>query len=178
MSLIPLGFWAASGGGAGAAAFDLLETQTLASSAASVTFTGLDSYSDYKHLQIRMITASNTGTVVYSKLNGSASGYYIHYLTGNGSNVSSNSFSSTYAWIGHADTLTNAFGASIVDLLDFASTNKTTTIRSLTGRKGSGSNINLNSNLWNSTAAITSMEIYPNSGNFLAGSRISLYGWK
>jgi len=176
MSLIPLGFWAASGGGGGGAAFDLLETVSLTSSASSVTFSGLGAYSDYKHLQLRMITMSDSGQIIYAKVNGSTSGYYVHYLTGNGSNVSSSSFSSTYAWVGHTDTLTNAPGASIVDILDFSSTSKNTTIRSLTGKKASGSNINLNSNLWSSTAAMTSIELYPNAGNFIAGSRLSLYG--
>ena len=39
-------------------AYDLLETTTLTSSASSVTFSGLGSYTDYKHLQIRMVIDS------------------------------------------------------------------------------------------------------------------------
>ena len=173
---LSMGLLGASLAGA-AGAYELIESNILTSSASSVTFSALDTVAaDYKHLQIRMVALSDTGTPTYAKLNGSTSGYYVHYMTGNGSNVSSGAFSSTYAWVGTADTVANYHAPSIIDFLDFASTNKTTTIRSLFGRKGSGSNINLNSNLWNSTAAVTSIELYPNSGSFVSGSRFSLYG--
>ena len=43
-----LGFFATAGAGA-AGSFDLLETQVLGSAQASVTFSSLGTYSNYKH---------------------------------------------------------------------------------------------------------------------------------
>ena len=52
----------AAGGVVGVDAFDLLETQTLGTAAASVTFSSLSTYAaDYQHLQIRMVAKSADG---------------------------------------------------------------------------------------------------------------------
>lgn len=185
MSLIPLGFWAASGGG-GAGAFDLLETTTLASSAASVTFSSIDQ--SYKHLQLRFVARTNTtgftGTDVFMEFNSSTSGYYKrHSLIGNGSAVSSNGDStSTHSHAGYILTdyqPANIFGTSVIDVLDYSSSSKNTTIRGLNGYAQSGNNfLQLFSSLWNNTSAVTSVKLDAIQGDFVAGSRFSLYGVK
>tara|TARA_R110000803_G_scaffold1523_1_gene4908 strand:- start:1199 stop:1768 length:570 start_codon:yes stop_codon:yes gene_type:complete len=189
MSLIPFGFWAASGGGGGAPAFDLLESTTLSTDTATVSFTGLDSYSDYKSLQIRMVTRADTSGFAghYMQFNGdSAANYTTHHLLGNGSSVSSYHYGAEdYIRLGDSERLTqsvaDSFAPTIVELLDFASTTKTTTARVLNGRTGgvSGASprINLNSGLWTSTDAVTSV-LFKNFANYVAGTRFSLYGVK
>ena len=187
MSLIPLGFWAASGGGA-AGAFDLLETQILASSASSVTFTGLGAYSDYKHLQIRAVVKSDRSSGLEQMLfrfNGdSGTNYSRHSMGGNTEDVSSFGASSqTAGFIGRvSDTLTgtNAFGPFVWDILDFSSSTKNTTTRALSGTIGGGvGQIFLQSAAYLNTNSITSLEIFPEFGpNLLSGSRFSLYGVK
>jgi hypothetical protein len=66
----------------------------------------------------------------------------------------------------------------IIDIQDYASTTKFKTIRVLTGndRNGAGG-IELNSVLWRSTSAITSL-VFPNANsvNYNSGSVFSLYG--
>ena len=54
--------------------FDLIQTYTLSSNQASVTFSNLGDYSStYKHLQLRMVAKSNRsgpGELFYYKING------------------------------------------------------------------------------------------------------------
>jgi len=172
----------AAGGGGGA--YDLLETTTLTSAAASVSFTGLGSYSDYTHLQVRYAartTRGSTTDLIEMRLNGnSGSNYASHFLRGDGS-VGSGGFSSvTVMRIGHlsaASAAANNFAVGVIDFLDAFSTNKNTTVRSLTG--GTVPNeITLGSGLFINTSSITSMEFDNLAGNFVTGCRFSLYGIK
>ena len=187
MSLIPFGFWAASGAGGGAGAFDLLETTTLSTSASSVTFSGLDAYSDYKHLQIRMVAGCAAGfdSSGYLELNGdSTASYSYHWLRGNGSTITPYAASSdTYILINNmisSNAYPNEFAAGVLDILDFSSSSKNTTIRASHGYKGTGSErVYLSSGAYYNTAAITSLTIGGAGGNNMrAGSRFSLIGVK
>jgi len=188
MSLIPFGFWAASGAGGAASSYDLLETTTLTSSASSVTFSGLGSYSDYAHLQIRWVGRTDYSGVSTTgvRLNGdSGSNYSHHYLQGNGSAVSAYGWpSNAYAQGGYfpgSGSGTDIFGTSILDILDFTSTTKNTTLRILSGvNPTSGlTAVGLFSSVWLSTAAVSSTTIFPaTNDNYVTGSRFSLYGIK
>ena len=188
MSLIPFGFWAASGAGGGGGAYDLLETTTLTSSASSVTFSGLGSYSDYAHLQIRIVarndSAYNGGTAYLHMNSDTGNSYSRHYFQGNGSTVTA---------VGQADRDfmdagqtaggnlgSNIFAASVTDILDFSSTTKKTTMRTLSGVAGGTFNVvKFGSALYNNTAAVTNLNFYAGStDNFVAGSRFSIYGIK
>ena len=182
MSLILLGILnsqaAAAGGGAG---YDLLETQTLTGSAASVTFTGLGSYTDYKHLQLRFVSRGSSSVLPYARLNSdTGSNYASHRLNGDGSSAGSDAFTSIsnlYLGIQASSFVdANTFGVGVVDFLDFSNSNKNTTIRVLSGIAGNYNNIFLNSGLWNNTNAVTQIQLFPDAGDFIAGSRFSLYG--
>ena len=174
-------------------AFDLLETTTLTTSANSISFTGLGSYAtNYKHLQVRYIgrcasAGTNNGLEVY--INGdTGSNYTYHRIVGNGSTVETFGLGSvlTSGIVGRitggsADAGT--YGAGSVNLLDFGSTQKNKTIRSLGGyanTAGAGYYICLDSVAWLNTAAITSLTFKAQTGSedFIAGTRISLYGVK
>ena len=185
MSLIPFGFWAASGAGGGAGAFDLLETTTLSTSASSVTFSGLGAYSDYKHLHIRMIARSNHTSVNdnnWLEFNGdtTSSNYKYHAMNGSGSSVSSFGGSPLFiSEVSAASEATGNFAVKVIDILDFSSASKNTTIRNLMGKTGTaGQRATLSSGLWIDTSAVTSIRTYLSSGSFIAGSRLSLYGSK
>jgi hypothetical protein len=183
MTPIPLGILALSGAFA-SGAYDLLETTTLTTNASSVTFSGLGAYSDYKHLQIRLVArnnlATNTGTMRITFNSDSSASYTAHRLRGTGSAVDSQAFtnqSSLFAGtIQGAISTSNVFSPMIIDILDFASTSKNTTIRTLNGHSNF---ITLLSGLFFKTNAITSVNISPDTGNnFVPGSRFSLYGVK
>lgn len=159
-------------------AYDLLETQVLTSSASSVTFTGLGSYSDYKHLQVRMVQITSSIVGTYMQLNGdTGTNYSTHYLIGTGSSAISGAGTSTSnPYAGYADDLG---GAGIVDVLDFSNTNKYTTWKSLAGENDAITpRIALFSGAWLNTSAVTSMTFYHTASNFQIGSRFSLYGIK
>ena len=187
MSLVLLGILnsqAAAVGGAGA--YDLLETQVLATSASSVTFTGLGAYTDYQHLQLRYVVRSDrvsTVDVAIMRFNSdTGSNYAWHFLRGDGSLVESVAGTSqTYARIGltSASTSTaNEFSADVLDILDFSSASKNTTSRDFSGQTGNA-NVFLTSSLWNDTSAVTQIDILPQNGtNWVSGSRFSLYGIK
>jgi len=172
-----------------AGAFDLLETQILASDSSSVTFTGLGSYSDYNHLQIRSLQRStnslnNLSNVDLRFNSDTGSNYSMHWLEGDGSSVYSTGFSSqTLIAISRSlprdGTTSNSFGASVIDILDFSSSNKNTTIRVLAGvHTATRFNIALTSGSWINTNPVTQITLTPSLADFLAGSRFSLYGVK
>lgn len=186
-----LGFWAASGanGGGGVAAYELISTTVLGSSQSSVTFSGLGtSAAAYKHLQIRYVSrADGAYGLANQKMrynSDSGANYGFHELFGGGSSVSSGAALSRTESEASMDVgssiSANAFIAGIVDILDFSNTSKYKTTRALSGIASSagGQGIKLGSSLWQSTAAITSVTMLPVSGNFVTGSRFSIYGLK
>jgi hypothetical protein len=67
----------------------------------------------------------------------------------------------------------------ILDILDYADTNKFKTTRSLTGfdRNGAGS-VSFNSGNWRSGSAITSIRLFAGNNAFAQYSSLALYGIK
>lgn len=186
---IPLGILAAAGAGAagGGGAFDLLETTVLGSSASSVTFSSLSSYSAYKHLQIRYSARSDRPAGFDSlvvTLNGdTGANYSYHFLEGNASSVVSGaSTGNNFMILGYAggnNTTANVYGAGTLDIFDFNNSSKKPTLRSLTGIAASITRIAFFSGLRNATAAaVTSINLSHFGSNFVSGSRFSLYGIK
>jgi hypothetical protein len=188
---IPLGVLAVAGAGAagGGAAFDLLETTLISSNTASVSFSSLGSYSAYRHLQVRY-TARNSvttsGAITMTINSDTGSNYAYHYLSGSNSAVTTFATSSQTSLrsgqIIPSDGVTSNFGPSLIEILDFGNTNKKKTLRFFNGvhdAVGASNIIELTSGLWNSTSAITSFTFTPpGGGNFVSGSRFSLYGIK
>ena len=167
----------------------LLEEVVLTSSAASVTFSGLDAYAalGYTNLQIRSVAkaaeTANDYWAIAMRFNGdSSTNYSSHRIMGNGSTVASSAnTSTTYVYGGLASNSygTNPFGASICDILDFADSSKYKTSRSLHGVTGALYRLSLESGNWRNTAPITSINLsHSNGSTFIAGSRFSLYGSK
>jgi hypothetical protein len=73
----------------------------------------------------------------------------------------------------------NIYGAGVIDILDYANTNKFKTVRSLTGTDLNGSGqIILGSGLYQQTTAITSITLEANGVNWLTNSSFALYGIK
>ena len=183
--LIPLGFWAASGagGGSSAGAFELISTVTGTGSSGVITFSSIPS--TYKHLQVRAVWTSTTALSGYTammRLNAdSGSNYARHFLMGDGSAVNANNSISNSEGpiIGDTSGTTNCFTASIIDILDYTSTTKNKTVKTLTGRHGASNKISLESGVRFSTTAVTSLDIHTNANfNFTTSSRFSLYGLK
>ena len=179
---------AAGAGPVGAGSFDLLETQVLASSASSVSFTGLSTYAaDYQHLQIR-VTSRDTRAIAINNafftFNGdSGSNYSYHGLIGDGSTAFGDYGVSTAIMIFGSTAGANAaagiYAATVVDILDAFETTKYKTIRAFTGATSSNSTVRMWSGSWRNTDALSSILIDPAvAASYVAGSRFSLYGIK
>ena len=152
----------------------------------SISFTGIPS--TYKHLQIRGITqqTSNAGANCIIRYNSdSASNYNSHYLGGNGSAIGAGFYISGSTTGGYAfDSANNgnsAFCVFIIDVLDYANTNKYKTSRSLSGwsNNSNSENLSVMSSAWRNTAAVTSITLQDyNGGSFAQYSSFALYGIK
>jgi hypothetical protein len=181
MTLAPLGILASSGGAP--AFYELIQTQVLGSSAASVTFSSIPA--TYTHLQLRYTARTNSNqSVLRGRFNSdtTSANYSRHYLYGDGSSVGS-AASANNGWLdfGPLEVGSDLFTAGIVDVLDYANTNKNKTTRALAGRRGTSNPfIQLSSGAWFSTSAVTSLTVSEAffGQNLLTGSRFSLYGIK
>ena len=157
------------------------------SGAANVEFTSIPS--TYKHLQIRALTRSDRAIqsqYVALQINSDTGGNYkVHILEGNGSTaIAYLDGTTTAAQMGYAagaNATANVFGVSVIDILDYTSTNKNKTFRSLCGIDVNGATgySNFHSGLYFATpVAITSIKIFCNSGNLAQYSHFALYGIK
>lgn len=176
--LIPLGVFAASGAGA-AGAYELISSTVLGSATSTVEFTSIAS--TYKHLQIRFTARANGGTTAETMLwfNGDIANWSRHFLIGNGSTVTSSATANTdVMYPAKIISTANVFTGAVIDILDYASTSKYKTARSLAGfTNGSTHDVSLRSGAWRSTSAVSSIGIYT-AELFATGSRFSLYGIK
>jgi len=174
MSLIPLGFWAASGGGE-VSAYELIETST--TSATSLTFSSIPA--DFMHLQIRATVRTSGDLDFGMRINGdTSSSYAVHNLLTTGSTPSSNaSTGSNRMFLGQSQGAGDAYVYSpyLIDVLDYQNTNKNTTVRYISSRHSGGNSLYFGSGLWINTSAVTSITFLPNSGSFQS-AKFSLYG--
>ena len=172
---------------AAAGDFESIATVTVGSGgAANIEFTSIPG--TYTHLQVRGIgrsTQSPDASVnVYLRLNSdTGSNYSTHYLTGNGSSASAGgAANSTFIYAGAviaAGSTASAFEGSVIDILDYANTNKYKTTRTLVGWDANGSGIiGLWSGNWRNTNATTTITLLPSGGNWAQYSHFALYGIK
>lgn len=175
-------------------AFESIGTVTLSSSTGSVGFSGIPQ--TYKHLQVRVLCKTDRPTYsideVFFRMNSdSGSNYAAHNLSGDGSSATSAGVSTQalmrYGIFSPSTTTVHAsmFGVAIIDILDYANTNKYKTVRTLHGYDTNATatsyygNATLSSGLWMSTAAITNFTMIPLTGpNFVQYSHFALYGIK
>jgi len=159
---------------------------TLGSSSSSVTFSNIPQ--TYKHLEIRSVaketSAANGSYNLRIRFNGdSGANYTIHRLFGNGTSATSDAFTSTTSTIAGnvaANGFSNVQGAGICQILDYNSTGKLKTVKTLSGAdtNSTDSYIFNTSGLWLSTSAITSITLITDATSLAAGSMFALYGVK
>jgi hypothetical protein len=166
-------------------AYDSIATTTVgAGGASSVTFSSIPS--TYTHLQIRAIgkdSTTGTGDLRWNFNGDTAANYSFHWLTGDGSTASAGGFGGTsYGNVNNwasGSGQTNQFSVTVIDILDYANTNKFKTGRALSGRDNNGSGVvDFASMSWRNTAAITSINLYLTTGNLAQYSQFALYGVK
>ena len=169
-------------------AYDSLSSVTLDATASSITFSGIPA--TYTHLQIRGIGRTNRATPadmdgLLIQFNGDTSANYSdHALRGDGGSATASSDVSYTGMemyrLANLYVASTVMGAQIVDILDYANTNKYKTIKSLGGVDNNGSGqVALNSGNWRNTDGITSILLKPAVGTlFTAYTSFALYGVK
>ena len=163
--------------------YESIATVTVGSGGTStITFSSIPS--TFKHLQIRGIVAGtgNSADWFSVNLNGTTSARS-HALYGTGSTAAATSGANGLLGLAVTQLAAGAsiFGAFVVDVLDYADTNKNKTLRALAGREQNGygtSYVNLGSSLYNSTTAVSSLTITPETALFAQYSSFALYGIK
>ena len=178
-----LGILGSSGAVVAASSYESIATVTVGSGGtATVDFTSIPS--TYKHLQIRSFGGTSGGADIWLRFNSdTGTNYANHILYGTGSTAAAYGVGNqnNLSWaVGHSYGTGNAFGAAVCDVLDYGSTSKNKTIRSLFGYDTNGAGqMNFSSGLWmNSSTAISSINIYPASGTIIQHSSFALYGIK
>ena len=148
----------------------------------SIDFTSIPS--TYKHLQIRLIAQkliSSTNGLMRFNSDTTGTNYYAHGIEADGSSLTGSAYATNDfpRAVANVPTTANIFAVSVVDILDYANTNKYKTVRTLNGYDANGSGyLTYGSGLWKNTNAITDIKIYPTSGNFAQYSSFALYGIK
>jgi hypothetical protein len=177
-----LGIYASSMRGA-VGDYDSIATVNVGSGGASqITFSSIPN--TYQHLQIRAFArsaGSNNGenTKIYVNNSSATTNYAWHVMRGNGSGVTAAGGGGNYivANVGTTNA-TSTFSAMIIDILDYANTNKNKTVRNLYGFDSNGDGfVGLNSVLVPTTSAISQIDIFMDF-NFTQYSSFALYGIK
>jgi len=170
--------------------FDSIATFTANGTVSTYTFSSIPS--TYKTLQLRF-TARETGAGINTNQiditfnSDTGANYAWHYLRALGASgvQTSGGDNQTYVRLpsvsGQGSSLADTYGVGVIDIIDYASTTKKKTLRAFNGfNQNSGTNgnvITLNSGLWNSTSAISSITL-TFVGTVATGSVLALYGIK
>jgi hypothetical protein len=174
--------------------FESIATATASGGETNFTFSSISQ--DYKHLQIRTVAqrsgTTNVGFVCITLNNDtSTSKYTYHYVhTTNGSAVSayglaSGSYGNARGVYVPGNQYSTNFGSSIINILDYSSSNKFKTIKHSGGFVYQGTAVagvngyaGLVSNLYLDTTAVNRVDVSLGGDTFSAGSIIALYGIK
>jgi hypothetical protein len=170
-------------GGGVATDYESIATINGNGSTATITFSSIPS--TYSHLQVRVMARVAAGGEDLSvRFNGdTGANYSRHRLTGSGTAAAAagNASVNQITTLGSAGmpTTANIYAVTIIDVLDYANTNKYKTARMLSGQDSNGSGgVDFTSGAWFNTAAVSSLTIYANASNFPTAASFALYGIK
>jgi len=155
-------------------AFDSLGATVLTSSASTITFSNIPA--TYTHLQVRILSLPANTTDGSLTLNGNTA-VHTHQLFGSGGGTMGSSASASQGYIDAGGVSTSYPASYVIDILDYANTNKAKTVRSFFGYDHNGAGrVGIDSMLYSSTAAVTTLSFTVRSHG--ANSSFALYGIK
>jgi len=164
--------------------YTLINSTSLSSSAASVTFSAIPATYDDLILQISA-RADNTGLLLQMTLNSATSTYSNTLLLGNGSTVSSTiNTGQSYLRVGYVNpsgSTASTFSSGEIYIPKYRSTtDKPISSIGFTENNATTAYIANYANLWGTSSAITSitLDMSASSQNFVSGSTFWLYGIK
>lgn len=167
--------------GVAAGSFESIATTTVGTTGTStITFSSIPS--TYTHLQLRGFWFNSTNSNNWFRVNGdTGTNYNGHELVGDGASVSASAYTTNSEgnFIGYSDAASANPTTAVIDILDYANTNKFKTVRVIYGQDRNGSGrISMRSSSWRSTSAITSINLYSQAGTFNQYTHFALYGIK
>jgi len=160
-----------------------------AAGASTISFTSIPN--TYKHLQIRAFAKTNRATYgtdsYYMRFNSdTGANYAYHWIRGNGATATASASTGTneiYIESASGTNVSSSYGAAVIDILDYTSTSKFKTTRTLSGVdingtiSSYGGFVYFQSGLWRSTSALTSIQIISDDADaFQQYSSFALYG--
>jgi len=156
--------------------YEPIATTTLGSSASSVTFSSIASTYTDLILVTQHTCATGSNNQLAIRPNSDSSYLYSRtFLSGDGSSASSARYDGEQAifpsYVGNNTDLTNTTN-------HFFNYSNTSYYKTILSRTNAANYPREQVNLWRSTAAISSLYIYPYSGTFATGSIFTLYGIK
>jgi hypothetical protein len=163
------------------ATYEPIATTTLGTAAATITFSSIPAtYTDLRLTLLVNTTSVDARNLRYTFNSDTGTNYSVTRLEGNGTSaLSSRATSAAYM----QPTLNTTTSSTIptfyeMDVFSYAgSTNKTSLFSLNADKNGSGASGKV-VGLWRSTAAINTIGITLNTGNFAAGTTATLYGIK
>jgi hypothetical protein len=165
--------------------YESIATVTPYTTTTTVVFSSIPS--TFQHLQIRYLTRTtraNQEDNIQLRFNSdTGNNYAAHVIYGDGATASAFTDGSSIAYntrsvVAAASSTSGVFGAGVIDIIDYANTNKNKTVRSFNGYDNAGAGqVRISSGLWMNTTAISTITIVPANGpNFAANSHWALYG--
>lgn len=169
--------------------YESIATGTVAAGATSsvITFSSIPTDGTYTHLQLRMFARATAGDTMWVRFNNDSgsTNYDTHRLNGNGTSVGADArINYSALWVasrGYGISATSNIGTAIVmDVLEYASTNKYKVTRTLSGTElnTSNSDIEFTSGNWKSTSAINRIDVSISTSTLAQYTHIALYGIK
>jgi len=163
------------------AIIEAIETVYLEADVASVTFSSVPA--TYEHLQIRgTLRGASNGTLAIQLNSDTGSNYSRHQMYGAGSSASVNKNTGiafmNIAYVSWTGESSETYSSHTIDLLDYANTNKNTSVCSSWGF--ANDQVSFNSQLWDDTSAVSTIKLYEAGAgaDFTRGSEFTLYGIK
>jgi len=147
--------------------------------AANIEFSSIPStYTDLTILLSGRTSYTGTvyrfGTIQFNNLTTNLSTRNVY---GSTSGVASNTATEIYFWNNSASSTSNTFNNAQFYIPNYAgSTNKSLSIDTVSENNGTDALTGLVAGLWSNTAAITSIQLVSNGGNFVQYSTATLYG--
>jgi len=164
--------------------YQLISSNVLTSSAASVTFSSIPA--TFTDLAVRVSLRSdraNTQDDVRITFNSTTTNYSYTYMRGNGSAVTTSfSTSDPWTWFGNIDAAnaasnTFANGELYIPSYTVSQSKPASAIMAMEDN-ATASFMTANANLWRNNAAISSITFALGFGSFVSGSSFYLYGIK
>jgi hypothetical protein len=164
------------------ATYEPIATQTLSSSAASITFSSIAA--SYTDLKIVLVATGDAGSAPMIQFNGdSASNYSGTFIAGSGSAASSTNTGANDSRIRSGYQSVAGLSSTIphmytFDIFSYAGSTFKTVLTSFSEDNNGSGYVGRGVGLWRSASAVTSILVSGAGANFLTGSTFTLYGVK